>query len=122
MIEIALDSDAVMTGHFVSAHVRWRVDQERPARRIIVSAQWDAEAFNGKVRGVGRSMQHVPRGNERQGAFPVRLLIPHEGPTSFQGEVITIAWNLWAHLDHPSHNEFAHALFRVTPRHHAATV
>jgi hypothetical protein len=113
VIEIAIETPEVMTGHFLTANVRW---QSEKAGRILVAAEWASAAMNGTRRGVGRSIAHVPQRGEQSGSFPVRLLIPHEGPLSFSGEVLQIAWTLWARIERPGADEFAHVEFRVIPR------
>lgn len=116
MIEIMLETDTVMTGHFLAAEIRWSAAEPHPVRRIVVAAEWKAVAFNGTKHGVGRATAHVPVRGEREGTFPVQLLIPHEGPVTFRGEVLTIEWNLWARIDRPGPDEFSHLGFRVVPR------
>jgi hypothetical protein len=115
MIGVTLGSDTVMAGHFLTAEVQWSSDASHPARRILVSAAWETSAFNGTRRGVARSIAHVAGRGENQGRFPVRLLIPHEGPVSFKGEVLTIEWKLWARIDRPGIDEVADVGFRVIP-------
>ena len=112
MIEVTLKQDVVMTGHRIEGEIRWMSDAPK---RILVAAEWQATAFHGTKRGVGRSMVVTPRTGEHQGAFPVRMLIPHEGPASFDGQLIQIRWTLWVRIERPGLDEFANCDFRVVP-------
>jgi hypothetical protein len=109
VISIKIDDDAVMAGEFVTGRVFWSGDR---ARRIIVAAVWETLGEANKARGVGRATEHVPRGAEE--TFPFRLLIPHEGPITFKGELTGIVWKLKVRVDQPGFDEFAEAEFRVT--------
>ena len=109
MISIKIDADAVMAGEFVTGRVFW--SGHRP-RRIIVAAVWETVSDANKVRGVGRAMEHVPRGAEE--TFPFRLLIPHEGPITFKGELTGVIWKLKVRVDQPGFDEFAESEFRVS--------
>lgn len=111
MISIKLDNDAVMAGEVVTGRVFWSGDR---ARRIIVAAVWETVGEANKVRGVGRAMEHVPRGSEE--TFPFRLLIPHEGPITFKGELTGVVWKLKVRVDQPGFDEFEELELRVEPR------
>lgn len=113
MIEITLDSESVMSGGFLAGNVRWSSDA---VHRIVVSAEWHAAAFNGTKQRAARAVAYTPRGGERQGAFPVRLLIPHEGPVSFDGQLIEIGWSLTVRIERRGLDEIAERAFRVVPR------
>ena len=113
MIELALKTDEVMTGHRFEGEIRWSSDA---ATRVIAAAEWQAVAFHGTKRGVGRATAYVPKRGENHGAFPVRMLIPHEGPMSYEGEVIQIRWSLWVRIERAGPDEFAKVDFRVVPR------
>lgn len=109
MISINLDDDTVMAGEFVTGRVFWSGDR---ARRIIVAAVWETLGVANRARGVGRALEHVPRGAEE--TFPFRLLIPHEGPITFKGQLTGIVWKLKVRVDQPGFDEFAEEEFRVT--------
>ena len=117
MISIKIDDDAVMAGEFVAGRVFWSGDR---AGRIIVAAVWETLGQANKARGVGRAMEHLPRGAEE--TFPFRLLIPHEGPITFKGELTGIVWRLKVRVDQPGFDEFAEVEFRVEPRRHGSAI
>ena len=58
----------------------------------------------------------MPKPDDRAAAFPFRLMVPHAGPVSFEGELITIAWNVKVRIDQMGFDEFAEKPFRVTLR------
>jgi hypothetical protein len=114
VIEIALDHEAVAAGGFVTGRVRWAGDSR--VNRIIAAAQWETGGAGNRVWGVGRSTVFVPRDGAREAAFPVHLMVPHSGPVSFEGSLITIVWQLKVRIDQRGLDEFAEATFRVEPR------
>ena len=113
MISIKLDHDTLMAGEFVSGHVHWEAGDEHRARRIIAAAVWETHGAGNPVRGVGRAMEFVPRRDQRDATFPFRLLIPHEGPITFKGELVGIVWKLKVRVDQPGFDEFGESVFRV---------
>jgi len=116
VIDIDLEEPEVATGGFLSARVRWSSDKERQPRRIVIVAEWETGGAGDRVRGVGRSKQFVPPANRHGGELRVRLLIPHEGPVSFEGQAVSIAWKLWVRIDQWGVDEVSHAEFRVHAR------
>ena len=109
MISVKIDDDMVMAGEFLTGRVYW---SGRRPRRIIVAAVWETEGEANRVRGVGRAMEHVPRGAEE--TFPFRLLIPHEGPITFNGELVSVVWKLKVRVDQRGLDEFEELALRVT--------
>ncbi len=120
MIEISIDHAIVHAGDFLSGRVQWKGDR-RP-NRFIVAAQWETEGAGNARWGVGRGAVIVPRDDAREATLPVRLMIPHEGPISFKGSLITITWKLRVRVDQPGSDEFAEAAFRVEPRKHKSLI
>ena len=114
MIELTLEAPSVHAGQVLTAHVRWRGD--RQPSRIIVAAQWETAGEGNRAWGVGRSVVIVPREGEHAAAMPVRLLIPHEGPVSFSGSLLSIIWKVKARVDQPGRDELAEIAFHVAPR------
>ena len=114
MIGIALHEPAVAAGGFLTATVRWIADGDRQPRRIIVAAEWQTDGAGDPVRGVGRSAVFQPK--EREEVFGVRFLIPHEGPLSYDGELLKIVWKLRVRVDRFGVDEIEEVLFRVEPR------
>lgn len=112
MISIKLDAGGVATGEFVTGRVFWSAGERRRPRRIIVAAVWETAGKGNKVRGVGRATEHVPQSAEA--TFPFRLLIPHEGPITFKGELTAVVWKLKVRVDQPGFDEHGEAEFRVT--------
>ena len=114
MIEIVLDYDSIEVGGFVSGEVRWKGDVR--ARRIIAAAQWATRGHGNRVWGVGRSAVFTPDAAARDAVYRFRLMIPHGGPVSFEGSLLTIAWTLNVRIDQRGFDELAEAPFRVKPR------
>jgi hypothetical protein len=108
MITIKLDEETVPAGGFLSASVDWYGD--RAVRRIIVAAQWETKGEGNAVWGVGRSTILKPPGGK------VRLMIPHEGPITFEGTLVKIVWKLRVQVDQPGFDEFGEVEFKVEPR------
>jgi hypothetical protein len=116
VIEIFIDQGIVPTGGLLTGNVRWKGDR-RP-NRFIVAAQWETEGVGNAEWGVGRAAIVEPHGDALEVTFPVRLMIPHEGPISFEGTLMAIAWKLAVRVDQPGLDEFAECPFRVAPRKH----
>ncbi|MGZ7080092.1 MAG: hypothetical protein ACXVJT_11810 [Thermoanaerobaculia bacterium] len=114
MIEIAIDQNTVEAGDFLIARIHWAGD--RRVNRIIAAAQWETAGKGNRVWGVGRSRVFVPNRGAHEATFPVRLMIPHEGPVSFEGTLIAIAWTLKVRVDQSGIDEYEEAPFRVEPR------
>lgn len=118
MIAIVIEDATVAAGELLKAQIRWTGDGGRLPRRIIVAAQWETDGRGDRARGVGRSMQFVP--DRADVTWPVRLLIPFDGPVTYDGELIRIAWKLHVRVDRAGFDELASEPFRVEPRRRAA--
>ncbi len=116
MIAIDIDRQSVAAGEFVTGHVRWGADDDRRARQILVALEWRTDGAGNQVHGVSRAMRFVPRPGDRAAAFPFRLMAPHQGPVSFEGELITVSWFVKVRVDRPGFDEFGDKPFRVTIR------
>ena len=116
MITIDVDQQAVAVGDFVTGHVRWASQHDRRARQLLVALEWRTDGAGNRARGVSRAMRFVPKPADRAAAFPFRLMVPHEGPASFDGKLISIAWYVKVRIDQPGFDEFADKAFRVTLR------
>jgi hypothetical protein len=116
MIVIEVDQQTVAVGDFVTGHVRWASEHDRRARRILVGLRWHTDGTGNRVNGYPRAMSFQPKPEHRAAAFPFRLMVPHEGPVSFEGELITVGWTVKVQVDQPGPDEFAETSFRVTPR------
>ena len=115
MISIAIEDRTVAVGELLKAQIHWVAEGGTP-RRIIVAAEWATGGQGDRARGLGRSFVFVPRGNDREAMFPVRLLIPFEGPVSYEGPLISIEWKLHVRVERPGFDELESEVFRVEPR------
>jgi hypothetical protein len=116
LISFIIDKASVSTGDVLTAQILWNADGDRGARRIIVAAEWHTEGKGNRATGVGRGTTFVPEKGARRARFPVRFLIPHEGPISFKGELIHLRWMLRVRVDQFGLDETAEAEFKVEPR------
>jgi hypothetical protein len=116
MISIVIDDATLTVGELLTGRVRWTCDDDRGARAIEVLAQWESSGGSTVTYGVARSTRvRLPR-DQRTAEVPIRLLIPHEGPITFRGELVTITWKLHVRIDRLGPNEHAHRVFTVNPR------
>jgi hypothetical protein len=113
LISFVFEKPAVSTGEVLTAQIVWSGGR---ARKIIVAAEWETDGFGNKATGAARSTSFVPAQNAREARFPVRFLIPHEGPITFRGELIHVRWMLRVRVDQFGLDEIAEAEFRVEPR------
>jgi len=116
VIVIDVDQQAVAAGDFVTGHVRWGSDDDRRARQILVGLEWRTEGAGNRAHGVRRATRFVPKPDDRAAAFPFRLMVPHEGPVTFDGELISIAWHVRVRVDQVGFDEVAERPFRVNLR------
>lgn len=116
MISIVIDDPTLAVGEFLTGRVRWTCDDDGAARAIEVLAQWESSGGGNVTYGVARSMRIRLSRDQRTAEVPVRLLIPHEGPITFRGELVTITWKLHVRIDRLGPNEHAHRVFTVKPR------
>jgi hypothetical protein len=116
MIAIEVDQQSVAAGEFMTGHVRWGSDDDRRARQILVGLEWHTDGAGNRACGVSRAMRFVPKPSDRAAAFPFRLMVPHEGPVSFEGELITVGWNVKVRVDQMGLDEFAEKPFSVALR------
>jgi hypothetical protein len=115
VIAIELEKDTVEAGDFVAGRIHWVREGDRSVTRILVDIAWRTDGGGNIASGVGRVTLVPVRKHQRDGLFPVRLLIPYEGPISFEGELISMSWQLRVRVDQSGFDEFAKAEFRVVP-------
>lgn len=111
MIEISLDHDAVQAGAFLDGHVAWRSDKH--VERVIASAEWRTQGKGDPAWGVGRSLVVTPAPGTHGGEFRFHLMIPHGGPVTYDGTLMSIEWLLAVRLDQRGFDETASRTFRV---------
>ena len=116
MIGIVLEKDEVEAGEFLTGTVQWGVDRDRTVTQIFVIAEWRTEGRGNRAHGLSRAMRVPIARGRREGTFPFRLLIPHEGPVTFAGELIQLGWTVRAYVDRKGIDEQAVAEFRVRVR------
>ena len=116
MIGIELQKETVEAGDFITARIHWvREGAGRSVTRILADVAWRTGGEGNVASGVARVTQVPVRKHQPDGVFPVRLLIPYEGPISFEGELISLSWRLRVRVDQSGFDEFAEAEFRVVP-------
>src|SRR5213078_503901 len=96
----------------------WSGDDDHRQRRILAAAVWETDGSGNPARGLGRATEFVAR--EASAMFSFRLLIPHEGPVSYKGQLTGIVWKLRVRVEQPGFDEFAESVFHVVPRHRGA--
>lgn len=116
MIAIEIDRQTVAVGDFVTGHVRWSSTDDRRVRQIVVGLEWRTDGPGNCAHGVTRAMHFDPKPGDRTAFFPFRLMVPHEGPVSFKGELITMLWHVRVRIDQFGIDELAEKPFRVTLR------
>ena len=92
MIRIKLDRETWTTGEFVTGRVFWSGETDHRQRRIIAAAVWETDGAGNPARGLGRAMAFATR--DADATFSFRLLVPHEGPVSYKGQLTGIIWKL----------------------------
>jgi len=116
VIRVSLDDATVATGEMLTGRVHWTAEDERGARAIAIVAQWHTLGEGDRAYGVGRGTRVVIQRDQRNAEIPFRLLIPHEGPITFEGELVSIVWRLWVRVDRLGLDEIAETEFRVGAR------
>jgi hypothetical protein len=116
VIGIALDRQTVEAGEFLTGAIQWAVDGERSIRQVIVIAEWKTAGEGNCANGISRIVVLPVATGRREGSIPFRILIPHEGPVSFSGELVSVGWQLRAHVDRRGLDESANTPFAVVTR------
>ena len=116
MIGIALDRTTVEAGEFLTGTVQWSGEPDRAARLVIAAAYWRTDGAGNVAHGLGRVAQFKVPAGQRDATLPLRMLIPHEGPVSFQGELIAVEWKLHVRVDQRGIDEQIETGFRVSVR------
>ena len=116
MISFVLDSASVSAGEVISGRVRWIADGALAVRKIVVAAEWETYGFGNRASGVGRGTTQNVAKNARDATIPFRFLIPHEGPVTFEGELVKIRWKIRVRVDQLGFDELGEAEFKVEPR------
>ena len=119
MIRIKLDRETWTTGEFVTGRVFWSGETDHRQRRIIAAAVWETDGAGNPARGLGRAMAFATR--DADATFSFRLLVPHEGPVSYRGQLTGIIWKLRVRVEQPGFDEFEELTFQVIPRHRDPT-
>jgi hypothetical protein len=116
LIGIVLDRDVVEAGAFLTGTLQWIEEAGRPARRLFAVLEWRTDGQGNRARGIGRVAQIAVAPGQHEGSFPVRLLVPYEGPISFEGHLISIHWCLRVSVDQRGADDHLEAEFKVVPR------
>ena len=116
MIGIVLDRDVVETGSLLTGTLQWIGQAGRPARRLFAVLAWRTDGQGNIARGIGRVAEIAIAPGQREGGFPLRLLVPYEGPISFEGHLLSIHWSLRVSVDQRGLDDHLETEFRVVPR------
>lgn len=116
MIGIALDRTTVEAGEFLTGGIQWSGEPDRAVRMVIAAAYWRTDGAGNIAHGLGRVTQFKVPAGQRDATFPLRLLIPYEGPVSFQGELIAVEWKLHVRVDQRGIDEQIETEFWVSVR------
>jgi hypothetical protein len=114
VIEIGIDDDSIPVGGFLTGRIRWESDKGKTPKRIVVAAEWQTKGKGDPAHGVGRATQIEP--DATSGTISLRPKIPHEGPITYEGQLLEIEWKLRVRIDQPGFDEFGEAPFRVEVR------
>lgn len=116
MIGIALDREVVEAGEFLTGTVHWVADGDRVPRQLIAVAEWCTDGQGNRAHGIGRFAIFPLQRGVKEASFPLRLLIPYEGPVTFTGELVSVDWTLKVRVDQSGPDEAIESGFRVIPR------
>lgn len=116
MIAIVLDRDAVEAGSFLTGTLQWTGEAGRPARRFHAVLEWRTDGEGNTARGIGRGLQIAIAPGQREGNFSLRLLVPYEGPVSFEGTLLSIHWFLRVRVDQRGIDDQLEMEVKVVPR------
>ena len=115
MIALVLDRDAVAAGSFLTGTLQW-TGAGRPARRLFAVLEWRTDGEANVARGIGRGVQIPIVPGQREGNFPLRLLVPYEGPVSYEGTLLSIRWFLRVRVDQRGVDDQVEMEVKVVPR------
>jgi len=116
MIGVTLDKEVVEAGDFLSGTVQWAVDGDQATRHIVVMLRWETDGTGNRANGNPRAVSLPIAQGRREGSTPFRMMIPHEGPITFDGELVQVRWSVRVHVDRRGLDERTETEFRVVAR------
>ena len=111
MIRIALSESKVRNGERVKGTVTWEAEGAKTPRKIEVACRW-------RVEGRGRTREEIVSSFEsHDSVIPFDFEVPKEGPLTYDGTLLRIAWEIAAEADLPmAIDQRAAAPFTVVAR------
>ncbi len=96
-ISLSLDADVTECGDVVTGEVSWGAG-DRVARRVVVALRFSTSGA-GLPPDIGGPSE-VEFAGTASGRERFELAVPANGPISFEGRTISVAWQVEARLDH----------------------
>jgi len=97
VISIALDPDRVEAGDVLHAHIEWACSDGRPTH-LDTSVYWFTEGRGDLDTGRVHSQRLSIDDRAMTGWTDVDIPVPGEGPTSYDGSLLRILWELKSEL------------------------
>lgn len=98
MIAIDVLTDVVECGETVRGVVRWAPEEKMP-RGIDVELTYHTEGRGDLDRKVVARARHDIVEGEGAGELPFELVVPVDGPISYDGRLMRVIWTVTASLD-----------------------
>lgn len=118
MITLAIDRDHVSTGEFLTGSVHWSAAATERLRRVTVRIEWETRGHGNDVYCAAREVRWECEERDVEKSFPLRMLVPHEGPVTYSGFILNIGWKVIATaVIRGGDDECAEVELTVTPRH-----
>lgn len=119
MITIQLDETTVSPGARVKGSAVWTPDRQVSPRELRISAEWRTEGRGSTSSGKGGELRFPagPQGFMPPVQLPFELVLPPDGPLSYDGKLIRVIWELVVRVDLPwASDEVARQTLQVVPR------
>ncbi len=115
MIQIALNQQQFQLGDPVRGTATWTPESGEAPRAFFVTVGWRTEGRGTDHREILWQQRVPPTGMPIQ--IPFELLLPLDGPTTYNGHMIRIIWEVTAGLDVPLRRDPGEiAVLSVAPR------
>jgi hypothetical protein len=95
MIGINLDSETIAVGSILTGHIYWSADAGQKPKRFTATMEWGMDTeLPRRYYGVARELTWSLPPDRVEATLPFRMLVPFEGPISYQGKKLKVYWKL----------------------------
>ena len=99
-ISLVLDDDVVACGETVSGVFSWSSDRQMRKARVVLRYKTEGRGDTNREDVTVTDFEPSPSGQHR-----FHLRVPHDGPPTYVGDLITLRWSVRGYLDLPGRKD-----------------